>query len=351
MAIDFKYKLLDENGNQVGLRSSKGSVDETQLVLDGESIPLVAVHGVLCRFDRLVIQLLQEGGEAAPLAIAVTGGKPPRIAEQINRNASRRLADLRRELLARQGRSFTATACPQCGATVETTGFATGPQLYCSYCDSLSTLGPDAPAHEQRYRICDECGMYACPRAFTLFYFYFLLVVYGYSYRRTHCCHTCMRPQAWKMLGANLLFVLGVPVALVQLLRACRGGGGDFTGLDRANAAAKRGNLGVAVPAYEAVVRRFPAAAGVRYNLGLAQMGKGQWEAAIASLEASLRDCPTYAPAAKALAQCYQVAGHDDALAELLTLWGEDAQEEDADAADMADAAEPIADGEQLAPA
>lgn len=330
MAIDFKYKLLDADGKQTGLRSLSGSVDDKQLVLDGEAVPLVAVRGALRRFDRLVIQLLQEGGEVAALAIAVTGGKPRRVAEEINRNASQRLADRRRELVAKQGRSFSATECPQCGATVETTGFATGPQLYCNYCDSLSTFGPDAPAHEQRYRICDECGLYACPRAFTLFYFYFLLFVYGYSYRRTHCCHTCMRPQAWKMLGANLLFVLGVPVALAQLVRSYRGGGGwDFTGLDQANAAAKRGNLGVAVPAYEAVIRRLPAAAGVHYNLGLAQMGKGQWEPAIASLEASLRDCPTYAPAAKALAQCYQVAGREDALQALLARWGADAVADD----------------------
>ena len=79
--------------------------------------------------------------------------------------------------------------------------------------------------------------LYARPREFTIMYFDFLLVVYGYRYRKVCRRDTCMRPEAWKMLLGNAPFVLGVPVALGQLWRVYTGKG--FAGL-LGNAAAGR---------------------------------------------------------------------------------------------------------------
>jgi hypothetical protein len=152
------------------------------------------------------------------------------------------------------------------------------PQVYCPFCHTLGTM--DALAGpikaEAQYRLCDQCGMYSKPRKFTIFYFYFLLVLYGFYQKETWRCPACMRPEAWKMLFGNLLFVIGVPVALVQLFRSY--GGTDigrlFAGLDSANLKARQGNLAGAIEAYRRILTEHPVAAGIKYNIGLAALSK-----------------------------------------------------------------------------
>ncbi len=190
--------------------------------------------------------------------------------------------------------------------------------------DTLSTGAEDAPKHESRLHVCDHCGYYAQPEEYSIFYFIFLLVFFAWSSKRVRMCHACVRPEVWKMLAGNLLFVIALPAAVVQLVRAYYGGptrSREFAELDRGNVLAKKGRAAEAANAYEAICQRVPAAAGVRYNHGLALVRAGQIMEAAEQFEAALGDCANYEPGYTMLAHCYQRLRDVDRLHALQQSW------------------------------
>lgn len=328
--MSFKFKYLDEEGNETGFFSKKGSFDGQTLVMDGAEIPVEAVLRSERRFNRLFLGVLQEEGGVASLPVAITKGSAGKLSQEINRESSVRWAKMRREALEEEGlgETYREETCPYCDAVVVVSGFPRTRQLHCDYCDSVATLGEKRPRGEDALRLCDECGYYASPQAFTTFYFYFLLVVYGFSSNKRYMCHSCMRGEAWKMLAINFIFVLGVPFAIYQLVRAYQGGrlsSPDFPGLDAANALGKGGKWERAAPAFEQICQGLPAAAGVRYNQGICMHHAGNSAGAEAVLEAALADCSNYAPAAGVLLEVYGRLGRTSRLEELQTQWGVEA--------------------------
>jgi tetratricopeptide (TPR) repeat protein len=133
-----------------------------------------------------------------------------------------------------------------------------------------------------------------------------------------------MRGEAWKMLFGNLLFLVGVPVAIVQLFRAYGGTdvGGKYPGLDSANVKARSGNFEQAIADYRKILDKQPVAAGVKYNIARAFLQREDFQGAAKMLEYALSDCANYGPAAHALAGCYERLGEQEKLAELKRQWG-----------------------------
>jgi hypothetical protein len=326
--IRFKFKHVNNKGEETGLLSKKGSFDGETLILDKTQIPILAVVRARRFSNRLILTLLQEDGSMSQGAIALTGGKTRPLLSAINVATSARWCELRQERLGRQGRQqdFRAAQCPHCQAMIDLTDRPDSPQLYCMYCGSISTHEGTPPADEGRYRQCESCDFYAQPQEFTEFIFYFLVVMYGWSTRKHSMCHSCMRRKAWKNLFANLLFVLGVPVAVWQLFRAYLGGSTlspAFAGLDKANALAKHGKADRAAEIYDQIEHRLQHCAGVRFNHGFAYLRAGRWDQAVGHLERALADCSNYAPAYGALRLCYERLGRTEDLQSLRAAWGE----------------------------
>lgn len=322
--ISFKFKFLDEKGQEQGLFSKKGRFDGQTLHLDASAIPASAIAHLDNRDNRVVLAVAQKQGDPATVLFSVTSGNVNMLKEALGKARSAAWAVAHREELKAKGREqeFRSVNCPQCNATIDVTGHRESPQISCDFCHSISSIS--SPSKEEKsYRICDECGMYSKPRRFTIFYFYFLLVVYGWSSRSTWRCPACMRGDAWKMLFGNLIFVLGVPVAIVQLFRAY--GGADlsamYKGLDSANLKARKGNIEGAIADYRKMLNTHPNAAGIKYNIGLALIQQNQLGPAAITLDAALDDCCNYQPAANLLAHCYKQLGEDQRLADLKAEW------------------------------
>jgi tetratricopeptide (TPR) repeat protein len=138
-----------------------------------------------------------------------------------------------------------------------------------------------------------------------------------------------MRGDAWKMLFGNLLFVIGVPVAIVQLIRSYGGAsvGGLYKGLDSGNIAARKGDLVKAVESYRNILSQVPTSAGVKYNLGMALLAQRNQDKAAASFEKSLEDCSNYVPAYGQLRMLYQQAGETQKLKKLEEMWSSPQEE------------------------
>ncbi len=328
--MTFKFRFLNDQGHEQSMFAKRGSFDGESLQLDDVSLPAAAIAHVDIRGNRMMMSVMAE--EPQMVAISVAKGDAAELMLMLGRARSAAWCRIHKEKLEQEGRGheFRQEQCPHCGAMLDLTGMPQSPQVSCEFCHALGTLpgsNVDAPPNEKHFRLCDECGMYSRPRQFTIFYFYFLFVVYGWSSRTTWRCPGCMRGEAWKMFFGNLLFVLGVPVALVQLFRAYGGAdmaSDDFPGLDSANLKARQGRCRDAIAAYQGILTKRRISAGVKYNLGLAFLADRDVEDAAAAFQFALSDCANYQPAAAAMARCLEELGRDEELAELKKQWGAD---------------------------
>lgn len=333
--LEFRFHWLNDQGQQQGFLRKKGSFDGETLALDDVEIPAAAIAHVESRDNRMAMTAMTADGKPATVMLMpATRKDTDRIKTALDIARSDVWAKMHRDDLVKQGRghAYRDAQCPQCGATLILTDFPQTPQLFCRFCQALSTVSADAdPAPgEQHLRICDECGMFSKPRRFTIFYFYFLLVAYGYRYRMTWRCPACMRGDAWKMLFGNLIFVLGVPVALTQLFRSYGGTdfAGPFKGLDAGNIRARKGDFGGALDQYRAILERVPCSAGINYNLGLALRHQGDAARAADAFAAALENCSNYTPAYAHLRELYADLGETRKLTQLNEIWGETDEEE-----------------------
>lgn len=327
MVLEFKYKDLTANGQEAGLFSKKGSVTDDAVTFEGNPIPIAAILKTARRQDRLILSFVGQREPVVTIAVAVKGKGPEPVKRTIDLLCSKRWVDVKRKSLAEKGRAaeLRTEPCPHCDCAVDLTGFATTPQLFCPFCETLVTRDETLrPKDEPTYRLCDHCGLYSQPKTFTTFYFVFLFVVYWFSHRTDTRCNACMRGEAWKMLFANLLFVLGIPSALWQLVRAYAGGSTlspAFAGLDAANAQARKGNAAAADALYEKLLDRLGASAGVRRNRALARFGAQNVDGALAEALLALKDCSNYAPVASLVAELLNRLGRKEEAEAFVKKW------------------------------
>ncbi len=327
--IRFKFRFLDDNGREAGFLSKRGSFDGTNLELGKETVPIIAVLRADKRFDRILLTLLAEDGAVSHAAFAVKTKNLHELLTALNRETSARWAVLRQEQLDKEGggEKLRFRLCPYCEATVDLTNFGETPQIYCNFCDTIATVQGTPPKHEPAHALCDDCGYFSRPREFSTFYFYFLLVIYGWRQGKRYVCPGCMRGEAWKMLFLNLPFLLGVPFALIQLFRVYFsdriGWKSSFAGLDAANVKARKGKWEPAIRSYVEICRSVSDYSGIRYNAGLALLAKGDAVAAATQFENALALCCNHAPSYNNACTCLEQSGQTGRLGELRTLWGE----------------------------
>jgi hypothetical protein len=324
--VKFAFKRLNDKGREIGAFSSKGVLESDQLTLGKLRVPLSDVVQVQQGVGKLLLVVLD--GQRNPVAniVHLRGANDERLFTALNRACSGQWAEKRREALAAQGKAgiFRAAPCGCCQATIDLSGHPASEQVYCPYCESLSpAAGPAAP-EDRGYRLCEQCTLFAKPTVFTTFYFYFLIAVYGFRWKQARMCNTCMRSEAWKMLAFNAPFILGLAVAIPQLVRAYAGGSAlskTYAGLDRANALSKKRKTEAAVNEYTLIETRLGRCAGVRLNHGLTLLNAGRVEDAAGQFMGALEDCANYEPAARMLALCYQKLGMTQELKALEDEW------------------------------
>ena len=323
----FKFHWLDDNGNQTGILRKKGSFDGETLILEDVEIAAAVMTDVQFRDNRMLLSSIDENDEPIGLAILLSKGIAAQLKSGLDHARSATWAEMHKKTLAEKGRTgaYREERCPQCDTTLILTDMPRTPQLYCHFCDTLSTDGgyETPPAGEKDLRICEECGMFARPVKFTTFYFVFLIVFYWVSHGSTWRCPACMRREAWKMFFGNLIFLLGVPVAIVQLIRSYGGSspGGAYKGLDKANIKARNGDLMGALQIYRSILERVSYSAGLKYNIGLALLQQNDLERAAESFRISLEDCSNYVPAYQLLGPLYEDLGEQEKLEELKRMW------------------------------
>ena len=324
--LKFKFKFVNEKGQEEGIFSKKGTVTQESLTLDKDEIPIAAIVKTETKFKRLVFYLAQENGEILPLVLSIPKDCNA-VFKQVNSALSFKRAEQRLEELTAQGRAdaFQALDCVHCQSVIDLTELPLSPDIYCEYCETIQGRDGVKDKMDAKFHICDQCGYFGQPREFTVFYFYFLLVIYGWRQQQVHMCDTCMRSEAWKMFFGNFIFILGLPFALIQLCRVYFGGSAlskDFKALATANALAKKGKVDKAEKLYQQMLGKAHLPAGLHYNLGLLYARAGRMEYAAQAFKVALQSCVNYWPAIHALLQCYQQLNQLDEAQQLKQLYG-----------------------------
>lgn len=325
----FRFHWLNQLGHPTSMFSKKGSFDGETVVLEKSSIPVAAIVESVTRQQILVLSTFT-GDDQQPVVHLILKPSSQSVTKALKKKIdiarSKSWAQHHRDELSNKGQAhrYRDFACPHCSAVTVLTEFPETPQFYCRFCQSLSTIGsPELMKEEKGLKICDECGMYSRPKEFTIFYFYFLLVIYGWWYHTTWRCPACMRADAWKMLFGNLLFIVGVPIAIIQLVRAygSESMGGQFKGLNAANIRACKGDANGAFKLYQVIMERVPSSAGLKYNLATALLRMKDIEKATQACELSLCDCSSYAPAYHLLRELYSQTNASEKLREIDNIW------------------------------
>jgi hypothetical protein len=310
--LAFKFRFV-ENGQARGLRSKAGSASSDALVLDSEPIRYEDIVDTTSQDKRLVLVLAstvqlgqktakacQEGGV---LALEVQGVQTRDLERTLDRRTSALAAQRhKRELAAADEESrYRVMTCPHCEATIDLSDFERTHHVYCRYCKSILDPGGSIVSAGDAYRVCSECQMFGRVRGYTVFYFYFLLVVYGFSYRRRYLCDTCAVRTAQRALLLNFIFLLGIAPSIYVWVKALSGHEPEMKDLPKANALARKGRAREAEAIYGRLQQRLPDHPGLLLNQGIGYLHAGEGEHGVESLNRALRACSNYQPAMQML--------------------------------------------------
>ena len=226
-----------------------------------------------------------------------------RVEAEIDRHVSRHMLAARRSAAAAEGKEhlIRASTCPTCAAEIDLTDFDSGSYVFCPFCSSVF-LGHNSQTLGREYRGCDECGYFGRVQEYPEFYFYFLLIVYGFRYNKRYLCTSCANGLFWKALLLNSIFVIGVPTAVWVKIKSVLGRDPGMADLRRATELAKKGRVRDAAPLFQTVLQHHPDHPGVLLNEGLGWFIAGDEASGSQRFSQALRSCPNYVPLMRLIA-------------------------------------------------
>ena len=309
----FRFQFVNSSGQPVGWRSRPGKLTPDSIQLKDVELSYNAIVDSTTRNQRLVLvldpleikhdEISKHLISQQTLVLQITQAKPLQLERQIDRVSSSYLAERHRQDLIRQGQgeAFRTCVCPHCEATIDLSLLNKSPWIYCRFCESIFEDHGPVVSDGEHYRQCDECAWFDRVQSYTVFYFYFLVFFYGFSYKRRTLCDTCMDKVFWKALLINFIFILGIFPTLWMKLKGKAGRNPDFKELARGNSHGKQGNLQSAVDQYEQMYNRHPGHPGIAYNHALSLFKADDTQGGVSVLQDSLKNCSNYAPSVRLL--------------------------------------------------
>ncbi|MCE9556564.1 MAG: hypothetical protein K8T91_24710, partial [Planctomycetes bacterium] len=246
-------------------------------------------------------------GGFLPLVVYSVAGP---LLRTIDRYSSLAHCEAHRRQLTANGKEneYYSIDCPNCQAAVDLSELSETPYVYCGYCESIISQTGELVTNGQQYRVCEACRMFDRVRGHTEFYFYFLLVVYGFSSNRKHVCDACAHGLFIKTLLANALFVLGIPNAIAIKIRSLTGRDPRLNRLSQANRLALSGSFERSTPLYREMHQAIQGHPGLLYNEALGYFQGNRTDEGAKLLEAALKSCANYGPVLRILAEAHQQA-------------------------------------------
>lgn len=305
--LAFKFHYV-RNGQNQGIFARKGSLTDSGLDLNEQSLGYNDILRTHSAGKRLALVLSQTAQTALTLpkgvldegaiVIETKTDIAQTIKRQIDRITSRRRAELhRQQLLQNDGEyAFRAVDCAECGSVIDASGLERTAYVYCNYCEHLLDQHGQPVALDAAYTTCPECSMFDRVKSYTEFYFYFLIFVYGFSYKQRRVCDRCAQDVFGKTFLLNLPFLLGLPWSIAIKLRSTTGRDRALQALPKANKLARRGRYPEAVPLYAQMNARYPEHPGLLMNQGIGLLSISDASGANEYFSRTLKACSNYTP-------------------------------------------------------
>ncbi|MHA2363459.1 MAG: hypothetical protein ACXAC7_05850 [Candidatus Hodarchaeales archaeon] len=308
--IEFKFKFV-KDGQTKGYKSKFGYVSENYINLDDDKIEYNLIVDTAIREKRLAIVFLDTQSfdektkkfliENYTLAMEIQDAEADELKRFIDIKASKIYAEKNKARLEKEGKIdlFKTVNCPNCTAIVDLSELNESTYTYCDFCNSIFAETTKIISNGDDYGTCSECHMYGKIQGYTVFHFYFLLLIYGYRHEKRYLCNTCALKVAKKTLLTNLLFLLGIPSALSMWIKARKKIDPEYLPLIQANRKGSDGKFRESDPLYEKIMIKFPDHPGILYNQARAHLIGRDSEQGIHYLKKSLDACSNYYPSIK----------------------------------------------------
>jgi hypothetical protein len=305
VSLAFKFRYV-RDGRVQGMFAKKGMATGQKLVLGEESLSYDAIVDSTTRDDWLFLALspgtplekeLAKSLNGDTLALSVQKVKALELERYVDRMCSDRETERNRQRLIQAGKSdlFRAVACPACQAIIDLSELEKTPYVYCRFCES-TFVQTKVITWGSVYRVCDECMMFDRVRGYTEFYFYFLVVAYGYSSKERHVCDNCAHAIFKKMLLMNFIFVLGIPATIYLKIKSLTGRAAHFKELAKANSLARKGRYRQASAIYSRLYEKIPEHPGLLMNEGLGHLIGDDVDGSRACFQRAQKACSNYLP-------------------------------------------------------
>lgn len=314
--LDFKFSYV----NAFTLFRQNGRATPSAINLQGIEIPYTHVVDTATRDNRFVLTLApntpldakmkKKLQENRFLVLQLAQDKAKALKQHVDRYGSAVWAETHKQQLVNTGKAnlFCTVVCPHCSATIDLSELTRTTYVYCPYCGSITNYNQQIISNSDVYGICDECNMYDRVRGYTVFHFYFLLIVYGYSIKRRFVCDACATSLAQRTLLLNLLFLLGIPSAVYMWIKAQSGRDPYFKDLAKANKLARKGKYQEADEIYDRLFSLYPEHPGLLMNKGLGHLHGKDGNGGIGFLTRSLKACANYLPSIQFIQRLRQAA-------------------------------------------
>ncbi|MHA2202833.1 MAG: tetratricopeptide repeat protein [Candidatus Hodarchaeales archaeon] len=321
--VTFKFKYVIEGQTQ-GFRSKMGSISKSALWLEDMKIPYEYIVDTAIRDNRIILTFSSVSDVDETLrdylinggAFALEVSKLPafELKKHIDRLSSVIHTGLQKQHLITKGRGdlFKSFICPNCKATVDLSELEETVYIYCRFCESFLTQNIDIINTGDNYRICHECHMFGYVQSYTDFQFYliFLLIVYfyGFSHTRRYLCSVDAVKMAKRNFLKNLIFLIGVPTAILTWIKALRAKDDVFKGLSKANSFARDGNYHEADKIYSQLLEHHSNHPAILMNQAKGHLRGLDASGAIELLNKSVKACSNYYPSLRLLNRVSQDA-------------------------------------------
>lgn len=321
--LQFKFQFV-RDGKVQSMFSKKGSADENGLILGKSSLQYDQVIDTTTRDNRLIIVLAPNTQIDADLGkslatentivLEIYKIEPIELERYIDRQCTVREVEKNKQRLAAEGKSnlFRTQTCQECNSIIDLSELDKSIYTYCRFCETVLKSEGEKATSGASYRVCDECNLFDRVRGYTEFYFYFLLVIYGYSYKRRHICDNCVDKIFWKMLLLNFIFIIGIPPAIYMKIKSLSGRDPYLKKLAKANSLAKKGKFREASAIYLELNNKYPDHPGLLMNQGLAHLYANDVDGAIHAFNSSAKSCSNYLPVFRLINRLQNMAQSQD---------------------------------------
>ena len=305
--LSFKFNYV-KNGHAQGFWAKQGKATEEAILLEDERLIYEDLADSTTRDNRLILAMSSQAclskkmaknlSDNSILVLDIHGIETLTLERWRDRISSKKMVELKRKELIAKGEEslFHSATCPHCGATIDLSGLNRSSYIYCRYCETVFKEIKGIVTKGEDYHPCDECQMFDRVQGYTEFYFYFLLVVYGYYSKRRFLCVTCADKLFWKMLLINFIFVIGIIPSIMVKIQSLRGRDPALKNLGKANAFAKQGNYQKASIYYKQCYKTYPDHPGLLMNEGIGHLLGGDDKGAVFIFQRSLQSCANYYP-------------------------------------------------------